>query len=383
MENLVEDKRFTALLDAAADGIFVINDKGIIQLANSGVERLLGYRQDELVGQNIKLVMPSPYRENHDAYISEHLRTGKKKIIGIGRDVEAQHKNGEVIEIFLSVGKFDSGESVKFVGIIRDMRDLRGREKELADAQNEIHDLVNRLAHVSRIGVMGEMAASIAHEINQPLTAISNYAQAGSRLLSSDVDQTEEVLSALNKINKQALRAGEIIRGLRNWVREQDDKREACNCNTLINEVVDIAKIEAQNHDVLLQVELDPELPAIMCDPVQIQQVALNLIKNAIDSIRDNEDDTNNEDRGVVISTQCQGQERIKVTVTDRGPGVSSEVADKLFQPFFTTKHSGMGMGLSICRTIIRSHGGELDFTSNENGGASFYFILPTSVEAT
>ncbi|MCG8414676.1 MAG: PAS domain S-box protein [Pseudomonadales bacterium] len=379
MENLVNDGRFTALLDAAVDGIFVIDSRGIVQVANKAVEQLLGYSQDELIGQNIKLVMPSPYRENHDAYISEYLHTGKKKIIGIGREVQAQHKNGDIIDIFLSVGTFGSAETIRFVGIVRDLRDLKRREAELATAQHEIHNLVNRLAHASRVGVMGEMAASIAHEVNQPLTAISNYAQAGTRLLNADSDQTEEVLSALSKISNQAIRAGEIIRGLRSWVRDQDDDREPCNCNALITEVVEIAKMEAQNHDVLLQLSLDPELPAVIGDPVQIQQVALNLIKNAIDAMSEGERSSKN--WSVFISTERQGKERIKVTISDHGPGVGDDVADKLFQPFFTTKKAGMGMGLSICRTIIRSHGGELDFTNNAEGGASFYFILPTAVE--
>lgn len=380
MENLVTDKSFKALLDAAVDGIFIIDHLGLVHVSNKAVESLLGYDQEELIGRNVSMLMPSPYKENHDEYLRAHLRSGENKIIGIGREVEAQHKNGEIIEIFLSVGKFSSGDSVLFVGIIRDIRELKKRDVELAKAQHEIHDLINRLSHISRIGVMGEMAASIAHEVNQPLTAISSYAQAASRLLASDTDQLEEVQSALEKISGQALRAGEIIRSLRSWIREQDDKREDCDCNVLISEVINIVKIEARNSNLELQLQFDHELPAVMCDPIQIQQVVLNLIKNAIDamSITAHKDEINN--NKIFISTESQGNDRVQIMITDHGPGVSTDAIDSLFQPFFTTKETGMGMGLSICRTIIRAHGGELDFINNASGGTSFYFVLPTAV---
>ncbi len=381
MENLVTNDKFTALIDAATEGMFIIDSHGIIEVANQAVERLLGYDQAELIGRNVKFLMPSPNREQHDAYLSEHLRTGRKKIIGIGREVEALKKDGTLLQIYLSVGKYDDGQAIKFVGIIRDLSDLKRSEEKLESAENEIHELVNNLAHVSRIGIMGEMAAGIAHEINQPLTAISTYAKACIRLLKADDKQLDEVVLALDKIENQALRAGDIIRGLRTWIREQDTKREVSDCNSLVAEVVEIARMDARNSDIELQLHLDARPSSVVCDSIQIQQVVLNLIKNSIDAVNEYKLEKPDVKREILIHTEHCEHERIKVTVTDYGPGISDNDADSLFDPFFTTKQTGMGMGLSICQTIIRAHGGELGYLSNLQGGTSFYFILPTSIE--
>jgi len=388
MDELVTSDKFTALIGAAVDGIFVINSKGIIEIANRAVERLLGYQQSELLGQNIKFLMPPPYRDEHDGYLSEHLRTGRASVIGIGREVSAQRRDGSVMQIYLPVGKYDDDNTVRFVGIIRDLTGLKKSEEELIEkqanlksAEQEIHELVNRLAHVSRIGIMGEMAASIAHEINQPLTAISSYAQACGRILTANPEQSSDVVATLAKISDQAIRAGGIIRGLRSWVRDQDTVRVSSNCNFLLTEVVDLAKMEAQNRDIQLELFLDSKAPMIMCDPVQIQQVALNLIKNAIDAVSDCSLERADPRRTVSISIEHQEHDRVRVTVSDLGPGISDDAAENLFNPFFTTKESGMGMGLSISQTIIRTHGGELDYQANPQGGVVFFFVLPTSVE--
>ncbi len=382
MEKPVIQDKFAALLDAAVDGVFVINSIGKIEVANQAVERLLGYQQSEMLGTNIKNFMPSPYRENHDRYLADHMRTGETKIIGIGREVEAQHRDGSIIHIYLSVGKYDDGEDIKFIGILRDLRDLKKSEEELKKAELEIHELVNRLAQVSRIGVMGEMAASIAHEINQPLTAISTYAQAAARLTQNDGDQSDQLDKTLEKINAQALRAGEIIKGLRSWIRDQDTERQEADCNQLIHEVVEIARMEAQHADVQITIDLANEKLSVMCDPVQIQQVILNLLKNSIDAVNNFYSDKTESRRIVIVASICKENQRVEISVSDKGPGVKEENIEKLFTPFFTTKADGMGMGLSICHTIIRAHGGELHFENNPDGGARFYFTLPTAVEA-
>lgn len=381
MPNSNSNDKFSALLNAAADGIFVINSLGIIEVANRAVEKMLGYEQQEMLGENIKFLMPSPYREHHDDYLADYLRTGETKIIGIGREVEALCKDGSTIQIYLSVGKYKDDEEIKFVGIIRDLSSIKKSEAELHSAEIEIHELINRLAQVSRISLMGEMAASIAHEINQPLTAISTYSQACSRLLQSGSEQPEKLISTLAKINAQALRAGDIIKGLRSWIRNQDTQRQSCECNTLVREVIEIVLVEAKNNDIKLQTNLETTDLNVMCDPVQIQQVVLNLIKNAIDAIAATRN-TPDEQRVITINTQRLPEERIQISVSDKGPGITDDVAQKLFTPFFTTKESGMGMGLSICQTIIGAHGGQLSYTPNPDGGAIFYFNLPTSVES-
>ncbi len=382
MQELQTDDRFIALINAAVDGIFIINPNGIIEVANQSVRKMLGYNLSELVGQNISTLMPSPHRVQHDDYLRHYLDTGEAKIIGIGREVEAQKKDGSLLPIHLSVGRYESKDEIKFVGIIRDLTQEKQRQSELEHAEQEIHQLVNRLAHASRVGVLGEMVGSIAHEINQPLTAIASRAQACTRLLAADKSQNADVMSALEIISDQAIRAGDIIRSMRAWVRGQDAQRRPCSCNHLVLEVVELATMEAQNHDIELQLSLETRSTDIVCDPIQIQQVMLNLVKNAIDAVANFQPRGQDTGKKILIATKCLGQDRMQVTVTDSGPGIKDEIASNVFDPLFTTKKAGMGLGLSICRTIIRAHGGELNYKSNPQGGVSFYFILPTAVES-
>lgn len=382
MQKLQTDDRFTALINAAVDGIFIINPNGIIEVANQSVGKMLGYDPSELIGQNISTLMPLPHRVQHDDYLRHYLDTGEAKIIGIGREVEAQKKDGSLLPIHLSVGRYDSKDAIKFVGIIRDLTQEKRKQSELEHAEQEIHQLVNRLAHASRVGVMGEMAASIAHEINQPLTAISSRAQACTRILTAEKSQNADVISALEIISDQAIRAGDIIRSMRTWVREQDVQRRPCDCNQLVLEVVELATMEAQNQDIELQLSLETQSTNIVCDPIQIQQVILNLVKNAIDEVANFQPREQGNGKKILIATKCLRPGRMQVSVTDYGPGIEDDIAGNVFDPFFTTKEAGMGLGLSICRTIIQAHGGELSYKPNPQGGVSFYFILPTAVES-
>lgn len=389
MEDLISNNKFVALIDAAVDAIFVINGAGIIEITNQAAQRLLGYSQAELLNQNIKYLMPPPYRDHHDGYLSEYLKTGKSKIIGVGREVKIQRKDGLIVQVYLSIGRFEDDKEAKFVGIIRDLSVLKQNEAELVKTGTNLHkaelkisELINHLAHASRISVMGEMAANMAHEINQPLTAISSYAQACKRLLANDPSQIDQVSSTLDKVSAQAQRATEIIQSMRNWVRNKDVVRVSMDCNKLLMEVVDIANIEARSKNIELKLKLAPEPVTVMCEPIQIQQVALNLIKNSIDAVSEGSSTALNENLTITIQSKHLDDETIQILVSDHGPGISDKVADHLFDPFITTKESGMGLGLSICKTIIRIHGGELYFQSNPEGGTNFYFELPTAVES-
>lgn len=389
MEDLIGNNKFVALIDAAVDAIFVINGAGIIEITNQAAQRMLGYSQAELLNQNIKFLMPPPYRDQHDGYLSEYLKTGKSKIIGVGREVKIQRKDGLIVQVYLSVGRFEDDKQAKFVGIIRDLSVLKQNEAELVKtgtnlhkAKLEISELVNHLAHASRISVMGEMAANIAHEINQPLAAISSYAQACKRLLANDPSQIDKVSSTLDKVSAQAQRATEIIQSMRNWIRNKDAVRVSMDCNKLLLEVVDIANIEARSKNIELKLKLAPEPVNVICDPIQIQQVALNLIKNSIDAICDASGAALDQNLPITIQSKHLDDATIQILVSDRGPGICDKVADHLFDPFITTKESGMGLGLSICKTIIRVHGGELYFQSNPKGGTNFFFELPAAVES-
>jgi len=221
---------------------------------------------------------------------------------------------------------------------------------------------------------MGEMTASIAHEINQPLTAISMYAQASIKLIERGNTDLEKLQSALDKLNTQSLRAGAVIERIQRFARAQESQREMMDVNELVIDLVKLTESDARLHDIELALELGEALPTRFGDPIQIQQVALNLIRNAIDAM--NEIHCAN-GSSITIRTRLAPQDLVVVSVSDLGPGVAEEQRDLVFTPFHTTKKDGMGMGLSICRSIITEHGGTLDFYNNDDAGATFFFNLP------
>jgi len=364
MENLA-DARFDALLGAAVDAILVIDDKGVIETFNKAAEKLFGYPAADILGQNVSVLMPEPYRSEHDSYIARHLRTGENRIIGIGREVKGQNANGDVFPLDLSVGAIHHGTRKKFVGIIRDIRERKKTEGMLRQQQE-------RLEHVTRLGTLGEMAAGIAHEINQPLTAIATYAQAARRLISSGQLEEERLLEILGKTGAQAERAGEIIRRIRNLARKQPAERERHDLVAVVQEALRLAEVDARLYGVRIEFREHEDLPPAWIDPVQIQQVVLNLIRNAIETVPAS--------RQIVIQASNRGREEVVVEVSDDGPGIPEDLISEIFNPFFSTKELGTGMGLSISRSIVSAHGGRLEAKNNPTGGASFSIVLPTAV---
>jgi PAS domain S-box-containing protein len=240
---------------------------------------------------------------------------------------------------------------------------LRDREQELRE----------RLTHLSRVSTMGEMASSLAHELNQPLTAVATYAQALRRFVENGSVDDDELLSILDRIAGESLRAGNIVHRLKELVRRRETRREPCDLNARIRDVQQLANADARLHDAVLHLELDPHLPPTVADAIQIQQVLLNLIRNGLDAMQD----TDPARREVVVQTSRQESGQLQVSVSDRGCGTPTEHAEQVFQPFFTTKESGLGVGLSISKSIVNSHGGHMWFSPNEGGGTTFYFTLP------
>ncbi len=260
------------------------------------------------------------------------------------------------------------GRVVKHVGTIHDVTDRR-------HAQDEARQLQERLTHFSRLSTMGEMAAGLAHEINQPLSAIATYAQACQRFLKQPEPDLGDVLAALEQINAQALRAGEVIRRLRNFVKNREVKREAVDCSRLLDDLRMLAETDARLHNVRLRIDAEEELPTVYADPIQLQQVVLNLVRNAIDAMADSPEDR----REVLLMTRRNGESEVQITVADHGSGLAPEATEHLFNPFFTTKAGGTGLGLAISKSIVRAHGGRLWHTPNEESGARFHFTLPAS----
>lgn len=486
------------MLDAAVDAIVVIDHLGRIEQFSLSAERVFGYKADEIIGRNVSILMPEPYRSEHDRYIQRYNATGEARIIGIGREVRAQRKDGTVFPCELAVGQVAEAVPPRFIGFIRDItlrkqadERLRRSEAELQlaqelanlgnyvihhdhaepdyyspqlhrilgvaamddtvplttllrlwvhpsdrekldealedlqngtgscdveyrivrsdgttrylhhiaqltrDGQNRpvrhvgtVHDVTDRrqtedearqlqerLTHFSRLSTMGEMAAGLAHEINQPLSAIAMYAQACQRFIRAPVRDDADVLEALEQINAQALRAGEVIRRLRNFVKNREVKREPVDCNRLLEDLRTLADTDARLHNVRLRIEVDPDLPIVHADPIQLQQVVLNLVRNAIDAMAD----VPESQREILLGAHLLPEGEIEVVVADHGTGIAPDATEHLFNPFFTTKAGGTGLGLAISRSIVRAHGGRLWHTPNERTGARFHFTLPVS----
>lgn len=365
----IAESRLTALLDAAVDAMILIDPRGRITRFNPSAERMFGYTEDEVFGRNVSMLMPEPYRSEHDGYIGRYASTGERRIIGIGREVTGQRKNGTTFPLDLSVGEFRTSEEHGFVGILRDLTERKAQTREA-------EDLRSRLTHAGRLGTLGEMVSGIAHEVNQPLTAIANFASACRRFALAGRLQGPELLGALEQISAQADRAGQVIRGLRAMLRRRDEAREPVDCNRLIREVVKLVDFEVRQSGFQLELRLARELPAVSADGIQVQQVVLNLVRNALDAMRERATG----DTITVTSAAAEGH--VEIRVADCGPGLSTEAAERVFEPFFTTKPEGIGLGLSICKSILRAHGGDLTVGSTVAGGAEFQVRLPAEKEA-
>ncbi|MGE0485930.1 MAG: PAS domain S-box protein [Gammaproteobacteria bacterium] len=485
--------RYAAVIEAAVDGIIIIDQHGIIETFNPAAERIFGYRGEEVVGANVSVLMPASEASRHDGYIHHYLATGQAHIIGIGRQVVGRRKSGEEFPLELAVGELARLEPRRFVGTVRDITRRRMLESALAARERELSMLLDhapigifsaamsgrfvrvnpalcamvrypaaqlermavsdltyeadrerlreayvavcegrqeecrcdlrwvradgatmhvslhavtvagerdiiigqvvdrteqvrseresreageRLAHVGRVTTLGEMASAIAHEINQPLTAISAYAQACRRLLLQPTPDIELVGETLESISGQALRAGDVVRRIRGFVSHRESARSACDLNTVVQSVLEFADFDLRSHQVDVKTVFAGDLPPVMVDPIQIQQVCLNLVRNAIDAM----DALPLADRRLLLRTLATA-DGVVLRCIDSGPGVDAEIRARLFQPFQTTKAEGMGMGLSISASIVAAHGGTLRYADDQQEGACFVMELPAALE--
>lgn len=354
--------RLKSILDAVPDAMIVIDERGIIESFSPSAETMFGFSAVEAIGQNVKILMPSPYHEQHDDYLERYRRMGERHIIGIGRVVTGQRKDGTTFPMELSVGEAIAGDTRRFTGFIKDLTERERSERRIEQLQAE-------LMHVARLGELGQMGAALAHELNQPLAAIVNYLLAARRLLQSVPDAPPRIGEAMEKAAAQADRAGQVIRRLREFVARGETDRRDENVNALIEEAAALALVGAKSAGVTTRLVLRPDLPSVTVDKVQIQQVLLNLIRNALEAM---------EASAVRVLTveAAAADGMVTVTVADTGPGLSTEVAQNLFQPFVTTKARGMGVGLSICRSIIEVHGGRIWTSPRAGGGTIFAFTL-------
>ncbi|MBO0753709.1 MAG: PAS domain S-box protein [Bradyrhizobiaceae bacterium] len=353
-----------SILDTMPEAMIVIDERGVVQSFSTAAERLFGYTASAVLGRNIKMLMPSPYRDSHDAYLGRYLRTGEKRIIGIGRVVVGERRDGSTFPMELAVGEMISGKTRYFTGFIRDLT-----ERQQADAR--LQALQAELVHMSRLTALGEMASALAHELNQPLSAIANYMKGSRRLLEKETDERAAMIrEALDKAAEQSLRAGQIIRRLRDFVARGEAERRIEGLKKLLEEASALALVGAKDRGVRVVFVLDPAVDTVLADKVQIQQVVLNLVRNAVEAME------HSDRRDLVIGTERGADGMAIVKVADTGTGIAPEIASQLFQPFITTKSQGLGVGLSISRTIVESHGGRIWVEPNPEGGTIFRFTL-------
>ena len=362
-------KHMDSILASVPDAMIVIDEGGEVQAFSAAAERMFGYKADEMVGRSVNQLMTSRDRHHHDDYMSRYMQTGEKRIIGIGRIVKGRRADGTEFPVDLKIGEAVIGEHRLFTGFLRDLSEQQAVELRMKQMQAE-------LVHFSRVSAVGTMAAALAHELNQPLTAISNYLEAGRDLLQDpDRPTVEMVREALDEAARQSLRAGEIVRRLRDFVTRGEVDTQPVELAPLLADAVSLAKLDRRHDGLRIDTAYADDLPAVMADPIQLQQVLFNLLRNAIDAMADQSD------AHVLIQAEEVSGGRVAILIGDNGPGIDAETAKHLFESFRSSKAAGMGLGLSICKLIIEAHEGDIDVVPSPLGGAGFRFTLTKAVE--
>ena len=360
------DNAFDALLDAAVDAIIVIDGEGAIQRFNRAAENMFGYREAEIAGCNVKLLMPEPHRSKHDKYIRLYAETGEAAIIGKGREETGLKKNGETFPMFLSVGEIRQADGNHYLGIIRDLSEVR-------KTQEQVHELEEQLLHADRLVILGELTAGIAHEINQPLTAIAAYADAGRNIASRGVESAQQdIKSIYERIGEQSRRAAEVVQRLRKLVRSGTVSKARHDINQIIRHTLLLFEYEIKRTNIELLFYPLESLHDIYVDEIHIQQIMVNLVKNSLDAILQD----GGQGGRIEIRIRKVASD-VLISVTDNGHGVPEGDVKHLFESFFTTKPKGVGLGLSICKTIAGAHGGNLRYSQAAEGGSRFTLSLP------
>lgn len=358
------------MVDAALDGMVVIDASGTVLLYNAACERLFGYSADEVLGNNVNLLMTPRDRRNHDTYIRNYLRTGEARVIGKGRDVTGRRKDGTTVPIRLSVGELrDDADATLFIGTLHDLTEtLRTRAR--------IEELQSELMQVARASAVGEMGSALAHEITQPLSAVVGFVEASAALIDQGGGEVPaKAREYMDQAVAQSLRAGAVIRLLREFTGRGDTERSVRDINVVVEETCRLATLGKAADGIDLELKLAAELPSVLIDHVQIQQVVLNLVRNSIDALGDSGSPA------ITVETGL-GRDAVDVVVSDNGPGLSPEVRERVFEPFVSTKPDGIGIGLSICRTIIEAHGGRIAVDGDAQGGTTFRFSVPVFDES-
>ncbi|HSV25039.1 MAG TPA: PAS domain S-box protein [Xanthobacteraceae bacterium] len=356
-----------SVLDTAVDGIIIIDEHGRMLVYNQACERLFGYTAAEALGQNVGLIMPDEFSHHHDHYISDYLNTRQRKVIGTGREVKAQHHDGTVFPVELSVGEAATSEGCRFIGIIHDLRPRYANEERL-------NHLQANMVHMARVSTMDEMGAALAHELNQPLTALMLYLQAMERAagrLDSPNPIPESVLAVLRKAMNEAERASNILQRMRQFVEKRDPRRRLVDINPLVEDALELTQFGTRPGLTRINCDFEADLPQVLVEPMQIQQILVNLTRNALEAVKDRP-------KPEIAITTHRTEKGVAIEVADNGPGIRAGALPDLFKAFASSKNQGLGLGLAISRTIAQSHGGTLEVDPGGSGrGARFTLSLP------
>ncbi|MGF9757417.1 PAS domain S-box protein [Microvirga sp. 0TCS3.31] len=354
-----------SILASVPDAMVVSDEKGIIRSFSATAVKMFGYQPDEIIGTSVKYLMPLSYRDNHDGILHRSWQTDERRITESGRVAVAQRKDGSTFPMEVHLGEMESGGERFFTAFIRDLTDRQYTEKRMQELQTE-------LAYMSRLTAMGEMGSTLAHEVNQPLTAITGYLKGCGMILDRmDGEHVPMLRHGIEGAVEEALRAGEVIRQLRTFVARGETDQEVEDLRKLIEEASALALAGAKDKGIKVDFDLPHESPKVLVSRVQIQQVLLNLVRNAMEAMQDVEE------RSLTIKAELADEgATVQLSVQDTGTGLAPSVQEKLFTPFTTTKKTGMGVGLSICRTIIEAHGGKIWADSTPGEGTTFHFTL-------
>ncbi|MBT1450050.1 PAS domain S-box protein [Glaciecola sp. XM2] len=365
-KDLIVSREFSdAIVNSVVEAVITIDQNGIIKRVNQAALHMFDYTYEELRGQPVSILMPEHDAARHQQYIAKYQSSNQAKVIGSGRELQAKRKDGSLFPIHASINEIVSHDKVMYVGLLRDITLQRK-----ADDEKRLH--IEQMAHTERLNSLGEMAAGIAHEVNQPLTAISLFSQSGKKLC--DQQRFDRLPDIFDKLSQHAKRAGDILERMQSMTKQGNRKKERVDCRVLINEVVSLAEPDARMRDINIQVEMMNTPTMLYVDLVQVQQVLLNLLRNGMEAMQ-----SAGLAHGDTIALVCtiEPPRYVKIAIKDSGSGVADDMLEKLFSAFSSTKQKGMGIGLSISKSIVEEHGGSIHYAENTPCGSIFYFLLP------